>query len=120
MHHVPLSLEEREGYNIAKTLFDPNVDLQLARVYKSVIATDVSQNHLEFAAKLPNVRYQQTPPLMSIAELESSVATESSVDVVTIAQAMHWFDLPKFYQQVKWVLKKPHGAGDCCLVLHPA
>ncbi|KAE8098661.1 hypothetical protein FH972_016706 [Carpinus fangiana] len=31
------------------------------------------------------------------------------VDVVTIAQAFHWLDLPNFYEQVKWVLKKPNG-----------
>jgi len=37
------------------------------------------------------------------------VSTQSSVDLVTIAQAMHWFDLHAFYQQVKWILKKPDG-----------
>ena len=42
---------------------------------------------------------------MSIAELESSISPQSSIDVVTIAQAIHWFDLPNFYQQAKWVLK---------------
>jgi len=74
-----------------------------------VIATDTSPKQLSFAPRLPNIRYQHTPPTMSIPELESKVAPESSVDVVTIAQAFHWLDLPNFYQQVKWVLKKPHG-----------
>ncbi|KAG9135273.1 hypothetical protein Leryth_015178 [Lithospermum erythrorhizon] len=47
---------------------------------------------------------------MSMSELQQNVvAAESSVDLVTIAQAMHWFDLPSFYQQVKFVLKKPNG-----------
>ncbi|KAA8517227.1 hypothetical protein F0562_017521 [Nyssa sinensis] len=46
---------------------------------------------------------------MSLEELERDVATQSSLDLVTIAQAMHWFHLPTFYKQVKWVLKKPHG-----------
>lgn len=46
---------------------------------------------------------------MSLTELERDVAPQSSIDVVTIAQAIHWFDLPSFYKQVKWVLKKPHG-----------
>lgn len=44
-----------------------------------------------------------------MAELKRDVATESSLDLVTIAQALHWFDLPAFYQQVKYVLKKPRG-----------
>ena len=74
-----------------------------------MIGTDTSQNQLEFAAKLPNIRYQQTSPDMSIADLQGSVAAESSVDVVTVAQAMHWLDLPNFYKQVECVLKKPHG-----------
>ncbi|CAK7340202.1 unnamed protein product [Dovyalis caffra] len=82
---------------------------QLAGIYKNVVGTDTSLKQLEFAPKLPNVRYQHTPPVMSMAELEQTLSTQSSVDLVTIAQAMHWFDLPAFYQQVKWALKKPHG-----------
>ena len=78
-------------------------------MYKNVIATDTSPKQLSLAPRLPNIRYPQTPPTMSIAELESNVAAESSIDVVTVAVALHWFDLPNFYQQVKWVLKKPHG-----------
>lgn len=78
-------------------------------MYKNVIATDGSEKQLEFAAKLPNVRYQHTPSTMSMAELEQKVAHEGTIDLVTIAQALHWFDLPTFYKQVKWVLKKPHG-----------
>ncbi|GKV41700.1 hypothetical protein SLEP1_g49198 [Rubroshorea leprosula] len=81
----------------------------LAEIYKNVVATDTSPTQLENAPKLPNIRYQHTPPIMSTAELEQKVAAESSVDLVTVAQALHWFDLPKFYQQVKWVLKKPYG-----------
>ncbi|KAK1390530.1 putative methyltransferase [Heracleum sosnowskyi] len=41
--------------------------------------------------------------------LESHIAPKSTVDLVTIAQALHWFDNPNFYQQVKYVLKKSHG-----------
>lgn len=47
---------------------------------------------------------------MSISELENNIGKYSSVELVTIAQALHWFDdPPKFYQQVKWVLNKPNG-----------
>ncbi|KAK3000251.1 hypothetical protein RJ639_024074 [Escallonia herrerae] len=81
----------------------------LAGIFKNVIATDTSLKQLEFAPKLPNVRYQCTPPVMSMAELERDIAAEASVDLVTIAQALHWFDLPTFYQQLKWVLKVPNG-----------
>ncbi|KAF3579655.1 hypothetical protein DY000_02035795 [Brassica cretica] len=81
----------------------------LAGIYKNVIATDTSSKQLEFAAKLPNVRYELTPPVMSLSEIEQLVAPESSVDLVTVAQALHWFDLPTFYSNVKHVLKKPDG-----------
>ncbi|XP_010246243.1 PREDICTED: putative methyltransferase DDB_G0268948 [Nelumbo nucifera] len=81
----------------------------LAGIYKNVVATDTSQEQLAFASKLPNIRYQQTLPIMSIDEVEQQVARQASVDVVTVAQALHWIDLPNFYQQVNWVLKRPHG-----------
>lgn len=46
---------------------------------------------------------------MSIAEVEQMVAPPGTVDLVIVAQALHWFDLPSFYKNVRWVLKKPHG-----------
>ncbi|CAN1789167.1 Putative methyltransferase DDB_G0268948, partial [Linum perenne] len=33
----------------------------------------------------------------------------NSVDLVTVAQAVHWFDLTRFYSVVKRVLRKPGG-----------
>ncbi|OIT20291.1 PREDICTED: putative methyltransferase DDB_G0268948 [Nicotiana attenuata] len=81
----------------------------LAKLYKRVVATDTSPKQLQYATRLPNVRYVCTSPKMSVAEVESKIGAESSVDLITIAAALHWFDLPTFYQQVKWVLKKPNG-----------
>ncbi|KAJ4836109.1 hypothetical protein Tsubulata_004213 [Turnera subulata] len=81
----------------------------LAGLYKNVIATDTSLKQLEFAPKLQNIKYQQTSPVMSMQELQETISPESSVDLVTIAQALHWFDFPTFYPQAKWVLKKPNG-----------
>lgn len=81
----------------------------LAGIYKNVIATDTSPKQLEFAPNLPNVRYQHTSAHMSIPELEQNVAAQARVDLINVAQALHWFDIPTFYQQAKWVLKKPHG-----------
>ncbi|KAG5252721.1 methyltransferase [Salix suchowensis] len=78
----------------------------LAGIYKRVTGTDTSLKQLEFAPKLI---YHHTAPVMSGSELEETVSAQSSVDLVTIAQAMHWFGLHAFYQQVKWILKKPDG-----------
>ncbi|XAR62342.1 hypothetical protein NMG60_11017068 [Bertholletia excelsa] len=71
----------------------------LAGIFKNVVATDTSQGQLDFAPKLPNVRYQRTPPNMSAAELEQQVSDQGGVDLVTVAQAMHWFDLPSFHRE---------------------
>eukprot|EP01018_Ginkgo_biloba_P035005 Gb_11147 [translate_table: standard] len=46
---------------------------------------------------------------MSEEELESIIGPEGSVDLVTVAQAVHWFDLEAFYTQVKRALRKPGG-----------
>ncbi|GMN60949.1 hypothetical protein TIFTF001_030037 [Ficus carica] len=53
--------------------------------------------------------FKYTSPIMSISEVEQKIAPKSSLDLVTATQALHWLNLPSFYQQVKWVLKKPHG-----------
>lgn len=82
--------------------------ISLASIYKKVIGTDTSNKQLEFAPKLPNVRYLCTSPNISLSELEE-IGTESSVDLVTVAQALHWCDTETFYDRVKWILKKPNG-----------
>ncbi|KAH9606328.1 hypothetical protein KSS87_023135 [Heliosperma pusillum] len=81
----------------------------LAELYKNVVGTDISQTQLDSAPKLPNVKYHATPPVISVSDLEQMVGPQSSIDLITIAQAMHWFDLPKFYELVRCALKKPNG-----------
>lgn len=78
-------------------------------MYKNVIATDTSLKQLQFAPKLPNIHYIHTQPNMSIEEVEEKITPKGSLDLITIAQALHWFDLPNFYKQAKWVLKEPNG-----------
>ncbi|KAL9237924.1 hypothetical protein vseg_012417 [Gypsophila vaccaria] len=81
----------------------------LAELYKNVVGTDISPTQLESAPKLPNVKYCATPHVMSVSDLEQMVGPRSCIDLITIAQAMHWFDLPKFYELVRCALKKPKG-----------
>ncbi|KAF9607996.1 hypothetical protein IFM89_004393 [Coptis chinensis] len=81
----------------------------LAGIYKNVVGTDTSEQQLALASKLPNIRYQHTRLNMSLSELERDVVAQDTVDLVTVAQAVHWFDLPTFYSRVKCVLKKPTG-----------
>eukprot|EP00253_Pinus_taeda_P034548 PITA_34548 len=81
----------------------------LSEIYDRVIATDVSEQQISYAPRRPNITYAVTPRAMSLEELESTVGAEGSVDVVTAAQALHWFDIDAFYSHVKHVLRKPGG-----------
>ncbi|KAJ8646246.1 hypothetical protein MRB53_007994 [Persea americana] len=91
----------------------------LAGIYKNVVATDTSMKQISFASKLPNIRYQHTPPTMSIPELEHNIAPQGTVDLVTVAQAFHWFDHPAFFEQVKWILRRPNGVLALWCYINP-
>ena len=70
----------------------------LAAHYAQVIATEPSAAQLAEAVAHPKVSYHQS------AETAPMIAA-GSVDLVTVAQAVHWFDRPKFYAEVKRVLR---------------
>ncbi|MBK9109889.1 MAG: class I SAM-dependent methyltransferase [Saprospiraceae bacterium] len=74
---------------------------KLGEKFSKVIATDLSAQQLQRAPSFENVQY-----LCESAE-SSSLATQSC-DLITVAQAIHWFDFNKFYHQVSRVLK-PNG-----------
>ena len=57
----------------------------------------MSQN-IEEAAPAPGIRYR-------VAPAETSGLTGGSVDLVTVAQSLHWFDLEAFYREVRRVLR---------------
>jgi SAM-dependent methyltransferase len=73
----------------------------LAARFQHVLGTDISAAQLASAPALANVEYRVTPA-------EASGLPDRSTDLVTVAQALHWFDLPKFYAEVRRVLK-PQG-----------
>ncbi len=70
----------------------------LAAHFARVVATDPSRSQLEHAEPRPNIDYR-------CASAEVSLLDTASIDLVTVAQAIHWFDLEKFYAEVKRVLK---------------
>lgn len=82
---------------------------QVAEHYEKVIGTDVSEAQLKLAISHPRVQYLQTPLNIKDDELISLIGGENSVDLVTVAQAVHWFDLPNFYNLVSRILRKPGG-----------
>jgi SAM-dependent methyltransferase len=74
---------------------------ELARHFKRVIATDASSDQI--AQALPHERIDYRVERAEEVRLESH-----SVDLVSVATAVHWFDLEPFYQVVRRV-GKPDG-----------
>ncbi|KAI6699898.1 hypothetical protein NL676_014222 [Syzygium grande] len=83
--------------------------LGVAEHYEQVIATDVSEAQLSFGMPHPRVRYVYTPQSMSEDEMVALMGGENRVDLITVATAVHWFNLPKFYKLAKRLLRKPGG-----------
>ncbi|KAI3435467.1 uncharacterized protein J3R85_006076 [Psidium guajava] len=83
--------------------------LGVAEHYEQVIATDISEAQLSFAMPHPRVRYMHTPQSMTEDEMVALIGGENRVDLITVATAVHWFDLPKFYKLAKRLLRKPGG-----------
>ncbi|XP_030941036.1 uncharacterized protein LOC126703232 [Quercus robur] len=83
--------------------------IAVAEHYEQVIGTDVSEAQLKLALPHPHVQYLHTPLSITDDELVALIGGENSVDLVTVAQAVHWFDLPKFYSLVTHLLRKPGG-----------
>lgn len=83
--------------------------VQVAEHYDSVVATDVSAEQLRHAAPHPKVRYLHTPDATPGEDLVAAVGGEGGVDLITVAEAAHWFDLPAFYGVARRVLRRPGG-----------
>lgn len=70
----------------------------LARQFQRVVATDLSEEQLRHAAAHPRIEYRRAPA-------ERSGLEAGSADLVTVAAAVHWFDLPAFAGEVERVLR---------------
>ncbi|HEX8986719.1 MAG TPA: class I SAM-dependent methyltransferase [Rhodocyclaceae bacterium] len=70
----------------------------LAERYRRVVATDLSERQIREAAPHPRVAYRAAPA-------EASGLPDRCCDLVTVAQALHWFDFDRFYAEVRRVLK---------------
>jgi SAM-dependent methyltransferase len=64
--------------------------------FQRVIATDASDAQIALAAPHPRVEYR-------VERAERTSIADASVDLVTVAQAAHWLDLPGFYKEARRV-----------------
>jgi len=70
----------------------------LAERFERVVATDASAQQIALAVHRERIEYRVEPA-------ENTTLPDRSVDLVTVAVAVHWFDLERFYREVRRVLK---------------
>nr|GFD02469.1 hypothetical protein [Tanacetum cinerariifolium] len=68
----------------------------LAQYFQEVEATDLSANQLAQAPPRPNVRYQ-------VATAERTPFPDERFDLITVGQAVHWFDQEAYHAEVRRV-----------------
>jgi len=69
------------------------VAYELAKSYTRVCATDISNSQLKFALEAENIDY-------SVQPAEQTNFDDHTFDLITVAQAIHWFDFEKFHREV--------------------
>jgi SAM-dependent methyltransferase len=74
------------------------VAVALANYFEKVMATDISENQIKNAFQKANITY-------SIQRAEHTSFHSDSFDLITVAQAIHWFDFSAFYKEVNRTLK---------------
>ncbi len=70
----------------------------LSQHFKAIYATDISQQQLDNAFQANNIEY-------TISRAEKTSFTDNTFDLITVGQALHWFDLDEFYKEAKRVGK---------------
>jgi ubiquinone/menaquinone biosynthesis C-methylase UbiE len=70
----------------------------LNQYFSQVFATDASQNQIASATSEDGIEF-------SIATAENSGLQSNSIDLICVAQALHWFDFDAFFLEVNRVLK---------------
>ncbi|KAF2074832.1 hypothetical protein CYY_003858 [Polysphondylium violaceum] len=73
--------------------------IKLSTLFKKVIGTDPSESQIKNAIQADNIEYKVLPA-------EDSGLESNSIDLITVAQAIHWFNLPAFFEESKRLLRK--------------
>ncbi|KYQ96855.1 putative SAM dependent methyltransferase [Tieghemostelium lacteum] len=77
----------------------------MSKLFKKVIGLEPSEGQLKNAIECPNVEYRQSTA-------ESINLPNESVDCITVATAIHWFDIPKFFSEADRLLRP---GGSLCI-----
>jgi ubiquinone/menaquinone biosynthesis C-methylase UbiE len=74
---------------------------KLSAVFEKVYGIDISQNQLDIAIPAPNLEYK-------LESAEKTSFDNQTFDLITVAQAIHWFDFDLFFKEIYRILK-PDG-----------
>lgn len=85
--------------------------LQLAERFSKVHATDIDASQLAQAPHDKSICYLESPAHVS-------QLPDNSVDAITVATALHWFDTDQFWPEVRRVVRD--GAIFCAWTYHSA
>ncbi|XP_033748407.1 putative methyltransferase DDB_G0268948 [Pecten maximus] len=84
----------------------------LCDTFNHVVGVDISQSQIEQALRLQNLdnKYDASRLSFRVGPAEDlSFREDNSVDLVSVAAAIHWLDTEKFYKEVDRILK-PGGS----------
>jgi trans-aconitate 3-methyltransferase len=76
--------------------------VSLGHRFRKVYGLDSNPSQIEEAICLPNITYK-------LSRGETLEFDAASIDMITVAQAAHWLDLPRFYDESRRVLRKDSG-----------
>lgn len=84
--------------------------IALSEHFEGVVATDASSAQIDAAIAHPGVTYR-------VAAAEDSQIEADSIDLITVGQALHWFDLERFFAEAKRVLVRDGVLAAWCYEL---
>ena len=87
---LPSGLKGRVAVDVATG--NGQAALAISKHFERVYAFDATPEQVEQAPKADNVTF-------AVGEAEAIDVADGSVDLLTCAQALHWFDLSKFYPE---------------------
>lgn len=90
--------------------------VKLAPHFKVLFATDISDAQLQNAPRKANIIYRKE-------SAEKTAFADRQFDLITVAQAIHWFQFDAFYKEVYRTLKDDGlfaATGYALLSIHPA
>jgi Methylase involved in ubiquinone/menaquinone biosynthesis len=78
---------------------------KLSKYFQQIYATDISSSQILNSFQESNIKY-------TVANEQVPLLKRRSVDLITVAQALHWFDIEIFYAEAIRLLKR-YGLIAC-------